>query len=217
MRYLKKTICSLFFLAALFSSPYAEAFEIIIKEAGKNRHLKDVVVALYPEVAAPVSPGKAKQIVQRRKLFNPYVTVIPRGTQVTFPNLDRVRHNVYSFSKAKQFEFPLFHGEGETVLLDKAGIVSVGCNIHDWMIAYIVIVDTPYYTKTGESGIAKFNDIPDGTYTIKHWYPGLKSEEMVVLETKAIKSDGQYKITLPRGKLKLKPRRPSSANGSSGY
>ena len=88
---------------------------------------------------------------QRGSQFVPHVLPVQAGTSVTFPNSDQIRHQVYSFSASKRFELPLYAGTSASpIRFDQPGIVVLGCNIHDWMIGYVVVLDTPYFGKTGE-------------------------------------------------------------------
>ena len=104
------------------------------------------VVTLMPiGRAAAVVPIEAV-MDQINSEFTPRVLVVPKGSRVRFPNSDRIRHQVYSFSPAKRFELPLYTGTPpDPVVFGSAGIVTVGCNIHDWMKGYIVVVDTPHH------------------------------------------------------------------------
>jgi hypothetical protein len=102
----------------------------------------------------------------------PYVTVIQTGTTVTFPNRDPILHHVYSFSPAKPFEIKLYTGKSPVeVVFDKPGVVTLGCNIHDWMIGYIAVVPTPWFAKTDAAGTAIIRDLPPGAYDIQAWHP----------------------------------------------
>mgnify|MGYP001117492615 CR=1 FL=1 len=95
----------------------------------------------------------AKQHWEQRYAEKPYVLLVPKGATVAFPNLDRVRHHVYSFSKAKRFELKLYgQEENRTVTFDQAGTVAVGCNIHDQMSAFVKVVGTPYAERTDANG-----------------------------------------------------------------
>jgi hypothetical protein len=108
--------------------------------------------------------------------FHPFVLVVPVGADVSFPNHDKVRHHVYSFSEAKRFELKLYgHDETRVVHFDKAGVVALGCNIHDTMSAYIDVVDTPYVAKTDDKGEAVLADLPAGSGTLTLWHPYLKA------------------------------------------
>jgi hypothetical protein len=103
------------------------------------------------------------------------VTAIQVGTSVTFPNRDSVRHDVYSLSPAKRFELPLYAGiPAEPVTFDKEGFVTLGCSIHDWMVAYIAVLPTPYFQVTGKDGRTVLEDLPAGQYSVEVWQPLLK-------------------------------------------
>src|SRR6478735_7780911 len=140
--------------------------------------VKDSKGALvYAKSNNPVVSLEKKQAVieQRDKQFVPYVTAIQVGTSVTFPNRDSVRHDVYSLSPAKEFELPLYAGTPtEPVTFDKEGFVTLGCNIHDWMIAYVAVLTTPYFQVTGKEGQARLSNLPPGQYTVEVWQPSLK-------------------------------------------
>lgn len=112
--------------------------------------------------------------------FVPKITITSLGARVTFPNRDIVQHSVYSFSKAKQFEIPIYVGESPQVLtLDKAGVIILGCNIHDWMVGYIVVTDTPIAELTKENGTVTVPDLPRGKYSIRVWHPQSKAGEVM--------------------------------------
>lgn len=130
--------------------------------------------------AAAVQPGPLASIVQRDKTFVPEVLVIPRGTAVTFPNEDTVRHHVYSFSAIKPFEIKLYVGTPtKPVLFDQSGVAALGCNIHDHMIAWVVVLDTPYYSHTNSDGLATLDNIPTGSYTLRVWHKTLLTADAV--------------------------------------
>jgi plastocyanin len=111
------------------------------------------------------------QVEQLDKTFVPLVTVVQTGTQVQFPNRDPIRHHVYSFSPPKTFELKLYSGTpAAPVLFDKPGEVVLGCNIHDNMIAYVLVVDTPHFAKTNKEGKAKIDGLPAGDYDVRLWH-----------------------------------------------
>jgi hypothetical protein len=108
--------------------------------------------------------------VKRR--FVPLVSVAQTGAAITFPNKDNIEHDVYSFSPAKRFELNLYHGiPASPVVFDKPGLVVMGCNIHDAMIAYLLIVDTPWFAKTDASGQAIIDNLPADAYRVIAWHP----------------------------------------------
>ena len=141
----------------------------VTDQAGKPIPEAVVVFDDGKAVATPVNPGK---IVQKNRMFNPKVTIVQTGTRIAFPNEDSVRHHVYSFSPAKKFELKLYSGlPTEPVLFDQAGLVTLGCNIHDSMLGYIYVVDTPYFAKTDDKGKASLK-LADGQYSYQAWQPG---------------------------------------------
>ncbi|MFZ2959562.1 MAG: methylamine utilization protein [Candidatus Ozemobacteraceae bacterium] len=120
-------------------------------------------------------PMPRAQITQKNRTFFPLVTLVTVGTEVEFPNRDSVQHHVYSFSPAKTFDIPLYKDSSPPPLaFDKPGVVVLGCNIHDWMKAYIYVADTPYCGLSGADGSVKLTGIPAGTYALEVWHPRLR-------------------------------------------
>lgn len=141
-----------------------------------DKPLSGVVMTLQPLGGASGESAKPKMlsvsIKQIDKEFVPAVTVVPVGSSVSFPNQDDIMHHVYSFSKAKTFDLPLYKGiPSEPVTFDTAGVATLGCNIHDWMSAHVLVVDTPYYEQTNELGEAQLADIAAGDYELVLWHP----------------------------------------------
>jgi plastocyanin len=166
---------SLLLVILVFSGDLlAGSLEVIVKD-DKGGPGSDAVA--YAVGAASAAPKKHAVVDQRDKQFVPYVTAIQVGTAVSFPNSDNIRHHVYSFSPAKKFELPLYSGvPAEPVVFDKVGFVTLGCNIHDWMIAYVAVLPTPYFQVTRQDGRALLKDLPAGQYTVQVWHPGLKGQ-----------------------------------------
>ena len=136
--------------AATVSAVPVAAGELQVRVLADGAPLEGAVLSLHGG-AAP-KPGQAV-MDQRNTAFEPGVLVIEAGTAVSFPNSDTVRHQVYSFSPAKAFELPLYSGTPpEPVVFDKPGVVVVGCNIHDWMIGWIVVLDTPHHARSDAAG-----------------------------------------------------------------
>lgn len=184
-------------LLALLAATRAGAatLEATVADA-QGRPVADAVVVAVPRtpVPAPPRPAAAVEVSQKSQEFVPFVTAIPVGTAVQFPNQDTVRHHVYSFSAPKQFEIKLYAGVPEKpVLFDKPGVVTLGCNIHDWMLAYIYVADTPFVAVTDASGKASLADLPGGRYALRVWHPGLVGNE----------TDTQREIEMPAGKTSV--------------
>jgi plastocyanin len=112
---------------------------------------------------------------QERLQFVPHLLVVQAGTEIAFPNGDDVSHHVYSFSETKPFELPLYKGEVyPPVLFDRPGIVVLGCNIHDGMLGYVLVVDTPHFAETNEQGVALIDGVPTGDYVVAAWTPRVR-------------------------------------------
>lgn len=135
-----------------------------------------VVYAVPANGKLPPTPPKASQMDQIDKEFVPFVQAVQLGAAVTFPNKDNIRHHVYSFSPAKAFELKLYSGtSAKPVVFDKPGAVTLGCNIHDWMVGHIYVVEGPWFAKTGKDGKAGL-ELPAGEYLLKIWHPWMKAE-----------------------------------------
>ena len=140
--------------------------------------LTNVVVIIEPEgVPLAGAQGAVAQIDQIDRQFVPHVQVVQTNTLVNFPNLDDIRHHVFSFSEAKRFELPLYKGTpAEPVLFDRGGIVTLACNIHDWMLGYLYVTDSPWHALTDEQGRAALS-VPDaGRYLVRVWHPSLGAD-----------------------------------------
>lgn len=179
--------------------------------------VEDAVVELLPLNADVIasdtrSSGAQKEMSQRDRTFIPFVLTVPRGTPVSFPNLDRTRHHVYSFSEPKPFELKLYVGTPqEPVLFDKPGIVALGCNIHDYMQAFIYVSDSPYARVTNSEGQASFTGLPAGKYRLRVWHPWQTGELLeTVLTLPAEDSVLQYQIDIDR---QQKPSAPPAGFG----
>ena len=113
------------------------------------------------------------ELAQVGKAFVPQVLVVPVGTPVSFPNRDTVRHHVYSFSPTKKFELKLYIGTpAQPVIFDQPGVAVLGCNIHDQMVGWVVVVDTPWYAMSGPDGQVRLEGVPPGNYQLRVWHPG---------------------------------------------
>lgn len=141
---------------------------------GHGVAMPNVALALFPVGRdAPGREAETVDIVQRNKTFVPLMTAIRTGDAVSFPNQDTVRHHVYSFSTPKVFELKLYLGTPPApVVFDSPGVVVLGCNIHDHMVAYVVVSDTPWNAVTGPDGMARFSDVPAGDYELQYFRPG---------------------------------------------
>ncbi len=168
--------CALIFMS-LFADLQAGELEVFIEDENGNP-VKDAVVVATALIdnsinsRASTEKPRTLTIAQIDKQFVPYVTAIRVGTAVSFPNRDDILHNVYSFSKANKFQLPLYKDEPpEPVVFDKPGVVILGCNIHDSMVAYVYVLETPHFVKTDSSGRAKLKGLPLGEYRVQARHP----------------------------------------------
>ena len=145
----------------------------VLDSAGKP--LEGAVVSLVSDAARrAVRPLPEQEISQENKQFVPAVRVVTVGTLVRFPNRDSVRHHVYSFSPAKKFEIKLYAGTpAAPVLFDQPGVAVLGCNIHDHMVGWVVVLDTPYFAQTDAQGQALLEGMPAGAHQLRAWHARL--------------------------------------------
>jgi plastocyanin len=169
-----RLVCSILILLAT-PALLGATIDVAVHDGRSGVH--DAVVYAIPE-GRPVPPlRRAAVMEQKNRAFIPHVLAVQTGTVVRFPNLDDVQHHVYSFSPAKTFQLPLYKGTPPNpVTFEKAGVVALGCNIHDQMSAFIVVVDTPYFEKTAANGRASLRDLEPGRYTVHVWAPEMKGE-----------------------------------------
>lgn len=184
-------------LAALLGGgASAEPLRVEVRSGGQP--VEAAVVTLTPvgRGAAALTPVEAT-MDQVASEFAPRVLVVTKGSRVRFPNSDRIRHQVYSFSPAKRFELPLYTGTPPNpVVFDSAGIVTVGCNIHDWMKGYIVVVDTPHYGLSGADGRVSL-DAPPGEYLLTAWHERLPTVDAAPKRTVTLPMAAGTTLELP--------------------
>lgn len=194
-------LIALVLLAAFACDAQAAEFSVLVED-GAGDGVSDAVVTLTGKSAgnggdaSNLHPKKSEdfQMVQKDMQFQPHILAIPKGESVSFPNLDPFRHHVYSFSSAKPFELTLYgQGEARSVTFDEAGVVAVGCNIHDGMQAYIYVYDAQFAEKTDAEGRASFIDVPDGEYLITVWHSRLKPRGSQIERTVKIEG-GQLRV-----------------------
>lgn len=197
--------CAGLLALSLAGAACASGLAVQVSDAA-GKPLADVAVYAEADGVALPKPLRAGEIEQRGLKFLPLMTVVQTGSKIAFPNNDKVRHHIYSFSPAHRFDQKLYSGTTATPqVFDKAGTVVLGCNIHDKMIAYIRIVDTPYYGKTDASGSVKLEIPAGGKYVLKAWHylslGGQPSEQAVTIKA----GDALSPVTF---RLALKPANP---------
>jgi plastocyanin len=161
------------------------------------------VMATPTDPAAPPAPtpGPGLSVMdQVDERFVPQLLVVQTGTPVAFPNSDQVRHHVYSFSAAKRFELSLYRGnEHDPITFDREGVIVLGCNIHDHMVGYILVTATPWFAVSDTAGLARFADLPSGTYDFRIWHPGLTVPAVVATEVTVGETDAAVSVAVEEG------------------
>jgi plastocyanin len=199
MRALLKAVLPL--LSVLLAGQAAAAELTVMVRATDGQPIHDAVASFTPAggvpAGTPIHFPWPMVVAQENLQFTPFVLIAPVGADVTFPNRDKVRHHVYSFSPAKRFELKLY-GKEETrsVHFDKAGTVALGCNIHDRMVGFIRVVATPYAGKTDGTGKAVLKDLPAGGGVLTVWYPYQKTRDGEISRTLASTASGQEAFTI---------------------
>ena len=171
-------------------APAAEMHAVVRDHKGKV--VADAVILAVPVDARSALHARPPKdaVDQVDKQFVPYVKAIFVGSTVRFPNSDNIRHQVYSFSPAKKFELPLYSGtDAPPIVFDKPGVVVLGCNIHDWMIGYIYVSETPFFAKTGTLGTAVISDMPAGEYRVRIWHPSMDHAEETTSQQVTLTAD----------------------------
>lgn len=185
-------------LLCLLALPLHAGTLVVDVLQGNGRPLADAVVFLEsPQARRQARPLEKAEMGQAGKQFVPQVLVVTTGTAVDFPNHDTVRHHVYSFSPVKKFELKLYIGTPtQPVLFDQAGIAVLGCNIHDQMVGWIVIVDTPYFGRTAEQGQLVLDKLPPGNYRLRSWHPGLPVGAPALDQAVSVPAEGRLAVTV---------------------
>jgi hypothetical protein len=173
--------------------------------------LEGAVLVVQPLDPRPLPPPGVATMDQRDHRFVPHVLPVQTGATVRFPNSDAVSHHVYSFSPAKRFELFLAKGAApKEVVFDKPGVIALGCNIHDWMLAYVFVADTPYFAVTGANGSATVSGLPAGSYRLEAWHPRLVDPPAMLRREVMLQEDSRerWKLRLEKALLPARDQRP---------
>jgi len=166
---------------------------------------------VYAVPAVPISHGKLPTAIidQVHRQFVPRVSVVQTGTAVDFPNSDNIRHSVYSFSPAKTFVLKLYAGRAAPpVVFDKAGIIVLGCEIHDSMIAWLLVVNTPYYAKSDAQGVVSLSGLRPGSYRLYAWHEPMRqptAAEPLLVPERALLPDITIRLKADTTPMKAAP------------
>jgi plastocyanin len=179
----------------------AAGVELQVNGPGGQPLAEAVLLLDSREARAAVKPMSGAEMEQANKRFTQRVLVVPLGTAVQFPNRDTVRHHVYSLSPAKNFELKLYTGvPANPVVFDKPGVAVLGCNIHDSMVGWVVVAETPHFAQTAANGRARIDNVPPGTYRLRGWHPEMAVGAPAIEQTLVVGAAGaSASIALPVG------------------
>lgn len=166
---------------------------------------KDVLIWVKIPGHNPSRKPRVEKMNQKNKEFEPRVMIAPVNTEVYFPNLDQIFHSIFSLNRVKKIDLGKYKGKGEAVTFEQAGIYPIGCEIHPWMSAFVVIVDTPFYAKSGLRGDYRIRDLLPGKHTFEIWSSSFKEQTSFEYELKPGKN--LFNWTAPTRLLKKKMKR----------
>ena len=215
----RHALSALFALAALAAlAPQAAAARLELRLVSLDGKGIDGTVAVLRSTTPERPPAAPVRGVmdQMNRAFVPHVLVVPVGSRVTFPNSDTVSHQVYSFSPAKKFQFPLYRGSpNPPVDFDNVGVVTIGCNIHDQMRAYVFVVDGQHFGRTDANGLWLVPDVEPGEYQIVVWHPLAREMRPIFDQKIRVTADASGAATLTlraATPLRLRPESTVPAN-----
>ncbi len=186
-------------LAGLLSAATALAGDVRVQVLSREGTPVSGVAIVLEAPAGVVRPSgrHSAKMDQLNRRFVPEVLVVETGSEVEFPNSDSVSHQVYSFSAPKRFQLPLYKGVAHSpVAFGQPGLVVLGCNIHDEMVGYILVTDSPFHGSTDASGAAHIPSLPAGTYRVSAWGPRINDGGGTLTATLAVGADGPQTLTL---------------------
>ncbi|MDK2598142.1 MULTISPECIES: methylamine utilization protein [Pseudoalteromonas] len=178
-------------LSACLMSSMGVAKPLTLNVTGKDGKPVKEAVVWFESKQLTLKQNTLKQsykMGQKDRAFTPHILVVPKGAEVSFPNYDSILHHVYSFSAAQPFEFKLYRDNPQSLTFGNTGVVELGCNIHDWMLGYILVVDSTYFAVTDEHGKAVI-DMPEqlqSELVINVWHEGFANLDQP--ERKQLKS-----------------------------
>jgi plastocyanin len=185
-------------LAALGLSAAPRAATLVIHVLAADGHVLPGAVVSARPIDAPARHAAPQRAVmdQVNRAFEPDLLVIPVGSTIEFPNSDSVSHQIYSFSPAKRFQLPLYRGKPyPPVQFEQAGIVTLGCNIHDEMLAYVLVTDAPYFGRTDAGGVWSA-EVTRGQYRVLIWHPRVRDEGADLERVLTVNDTDRAELTL---------------------
>jgi plastocyanin len=142
------------------------------------------LAVVYLEISSPHPVTQVtKEVAQKNFAFIPALLPIQVGTKVEFPNLDDAYHNIFSYSPAKRFDLGRYRSDEKPVpyqIFDRPGLVTLRCDIHDFMRGLILVLDTPHFVVTDEAGSFRLTNLPSGPHTLKAWIDSKTTRQQTV-------------------------------------
>lgn len=178
------------------------------KDRNANPVPKAVIYAIPVGGSVPPMAANVTAIVEQRMFkFEPYVSVVQTGTRMRFPNKDRSEHHLKVLSGPSAFEFKLYtRKEPQPTLLDKPGLVTLQCLIHDWMNAHIYVVDSQWFGKTARTGSTVIEGVPAVDYDVYVTHPSvLIPGQITPSGLRPVKMDANN-VQVIEAKLELVPK-----------
>lgn len=207
-------LCALFLSFLYIGLASAEANELVVQVVDdRGNPIPEAVVTFSPDtpIGSEDTTNSKLSINQKNLEFTPFITLAPMGSEIRFKNEDTVLHHVFSFSKTKKFDLKLFgKDEPQSIDIDKTGIISIGCNIHDGMVAYIFVPLAPFAAQTDESGTISLKGIPEGQGVLSVWHPLMKAKKKRKQQTVSIQAEKTELIV----ESKFRKRNRNSSNFS---
>lgn len=209
---MKKCVLSLLYLlCTLLSSASAWALDyqgrIQISEKGRAAsalEYADLVIFFLPAEMPDQAQALAEPLEMRmeNKSFAPRVLTITTGSTVEFPNFDPVLHNAFSTSRKNRFDLGFFGGgEKKSHVFDNPGLVRVYCNVHHDMVAYILVLNTPYYTSASKDGVFRLENLPELEGQLQIWHPRARVLKKPLDFSKDMQQDGDYQLVLTKRRI----------------
>jgi plastocyanin len=163
----------LFLPSTVMAAPLSGHIEL--RSAGetlRSDEVRHAIVYFKPATAAVVRPAsQPASIVMRKKEFVPRVLAVTVGSTVRFPNSDPILHNVFSVSGDNAFDLGLYpEGPGKAAIFKSPGLVRVFCNVHHDMVAYVLVLDTPYFASPLPDGNFQLANLPEGDGLLVAWH-----------------------------------------------
>lgn len=191
---------SVIFLSLLFSHVTVAATLNLLVLTHDKQVAENIGVSFVPKFTLPEKyqnkPPQSQTMDQQNTQFVPHILMAQKGAPISFPNSDSVQHHVYSFSEAKTFELKLYKDQKpEPLPFETEGTVTLGCNIHDWMLGYVFVVDTPFFGKTDQSGLLKV-DLPAGQYDVFIHSPLLQKTDLEFKQTLTVSNQNKQSVSL---------------------